>query len=161
MKKLVLFAIIASAAMLPACTKDDPMSADTERVTRSYPQFFSTYVEAVDYLIECEINSEDVDCELLSKCEKKLPKDVYARFIHFVEEEDFWRDTEYCWQNTAYLAIEVIEWGYDIEGRWKPMKTKYTLWQLMGGRTFTGDIFFYNTPDDFYEYIDVYDPYRE
>lgn len=161
MKKLFLFAIIASAAILTSCTNDEPVSINTERATRAYPQYFPTYVEAVDWLIECEINSEDVEVELFTKCKSRLPEGIYNSFCYALQDEDPWEGTEYCWQNTAYLAIEVIEWGYDIEGRWKPMKTMYTLWHLMGGRTITGDLFSYQLPDMAHEYIDVYDPYRE
>lgn len=161
MKKLVLFAIIASAAILTACTNEEPMSTDTERATRSYPQFFSTYVEAVDYLIECEINSEDVEVELFTKCKNRLPEGIYNSFCYALQDEDPWEGTEYCWQNTALLAIEVLEWGYDNADRWKPMKTKYTLWHLMGGSTLAGYSFSYQLPEMAHEYIDVYDPYRE
>lgn len=91
-----------------------------------------------------------------------MPSEAYNRFCRSAQNDGAWEGTEYDWQYTAYLAIEVIEWGYNDRGNWCPIKTKYTLYCLFRGISQGGgNLFSYQIPDDDYEYIDVYNPYYE
>lgn len=150
--------------LISSCTSNEPdYDPETNSFsTRSFPAWFTTYTEAVADLIECQINDENIECVLLSKCENRLPSEAYNRFCRSAQNDGAWEGTEYDWQYTAYLAIEVIEWGYNEHGSWRPIKTKYTLYCLFRGISQGGgNLFSYQLPDEDYEYIDVYNPYYE
>lgn len=162
----VLYAVLVllEASLISSCSTDEPFNGQgiIPFRTRSIPQWFTTYTEAVDDLIECQINDDSIECVLLSTCANRLPNDIFNKFCYAAQDQDFFETTEYCWQNTAYLAIETIEWREDeMSGFLKPGKVRYTLYVLMGSKSDNGDLFSYQIPDNFHEYIRIFNEYDE
>lgn len=80
------------------------------------------YWAELDYLLGMA-ESQEMSVRLLKDCKNSLPPELYSKYYHIAESEDRWHDTEYSWENTAYvLEYETPETTYP------PVPCLSTIW---------------------------------
>lgn len=159
-----IIVVLMMSLLMISCNNEDynDIQMTKPHVTRSFPYWSDSYELAFEDLTERIINNDEVELVLLTQCQKRLPADIFNKFCYAAQDQDPFETTEYCWQNTAYLAIETIEWlEDDLSGFLKPYKTKYTLYVLMGSKTETGDSYSYQLAESYNEYIQIDNEYDE
>ena len=58
----------------------------------------------------------------LTHLEDVLPYDVYNHFVEAASTYDFWEDTEYSWENTAYVVVKTTS---NVESKGPYLSTKW------------------------------------